>query len=168
VQIGHHSYTPEKDCSPVIVPTSCTANTWHWDNVEIDQAVPFTIIPANVEYVSAIRDNSHGCCGPEITKADVRTVTFPTPAPTGAHLRFAGHTDEGGSAKLELSFDGGLTWQVAQVQPGSKGPQGLSTMSSIWHPIPVGTTTVKLRLNDGGTGAGRDGWDARDFSIWAR
>lgn len=65
VQIGHHSYDPTKDGSG-------SPNTWHWDNVSIDPAVPFYIQKAG---------------GPRyITSSG--TVTFP-PAPEGASLRFS-------------------------------------------------------------------------------
>lgn len=40
VQIGHHSYTPSKDCDFMTIG-SCGPNTWHWDNVKISPALPF-------------------------------------------------------------------------------------------------------------------------------
>ena len=47
VQFGHHSYNPTKVCNH---NGTCGPNTWHWDNVIIDPALPFTIIPANSRY----------------------------------------------------------------------------------------------------------------------
>ncbi|MCC7363130.1 MAG: hypothetical protein IT303_02065 [Dehalococcoidia bacterium] len=65
VQFGHHSYTPTKDNSGV-------PGTWHWDNIRISPARPFTILQANERFV----------------EGDGGTVTFPAPAAAGAHLRF--------------------------------------------------------------------------------
>ncbi|MGE0766693.1 MAG: hypothetical protein AB7L90_09535 [Hyphomicrobiaceae bacterium] len=42
VQIGHHSYTPGKDCSFTQIG-SCGPNTWHWDNVRLSPARAFKI-----------------------------------------------------------------------------------------------------------------------------
>lgn len=64
VQIGHHSYTPEKDNSGV-------PNTWHWDNFRIEPSVPFSIQRAS----------------PRVLTGSGGTVTFP-PAPANAYLRF--------------------------------------------------------------------------------
>ncbi len=64
VQFGHHSYNPTKDDSGVPA-------TWHWDNVSIAPAVPFTIIRATERYTTG------------------GIVTFNAPAPANAYLRFA-------------------------------------------------------------------------------
>lgn len=42
VQLGHHSYTPSKDCHFSTIG-SCGPNTWHWDNVRINPARPFSM-----------------------------------------------------------------------------------------------------------------------------
>src|SRR5205809_5924344 len=50
-QLGLHSYTPTKDagCGPTIEDVQkhlgCAANTSHWSDFSIDNAVPFTIDP---------------------------------------------------------------------------------------------------------------------------
>ena len=49
VQLGHHSYNPEKDCN---YDGTCGPNTWHWDNVSITPAVPFTILRADQRYLN--------------------------------------------------------------------------------------------------------------------
>lgn len=143
VQLGHHSYTPQKDCSHG-GPTGqgCRANTWHWDNVTIEPAVPFTIIPADRRYVD------------QDTPARLR---FDRPAPADAHLRFAGIGGE-----LEVSFDGGATWVAAERREQSK-PLVDEAFGSFWTPIGQGVQEVQVRGRRwwGGT------WMARDFSIWA-
>jgi hypothetical protein len=64
---GHHSYTPEKDNAGV-------PNTWHWDNMSISPAVPFTMIKALTRYV----DGSG------------QRMDFASPAPANSYLRFSG------------------------------------------------------------------------------
>ena len=64
---GHHSYTPEKDNAGI-------PNTWHWDNMSISPAVPFTMIKALTRYV----DGSG------------QRMDFASPAPANGYLRFSG------------------------------------------------------------------------------
>lgn len=42
VQIGHHSYTPAKDCEDSKIG-SCGPNTWHWDNISLEPARAFSV-----------------------------------------------------------------------------------------------------------------------------
>jgi hypothetical protein len=144
VQFGHHSYNPAKDAGCQInqnAATGCAPTTWHWDNISIRPAVPFTILRADHRMIDA---------------ANGSQVSFPTAAPADAHLRFAGIGD-----KLQVSFDGGATWQVAAPQAQEKSAE--EHFSSYWTPVPQGTTSVQFRGSDwwGGT------WMARDISIWA-
>ena len=138
VQFGHHSYNPAK-CEA----GQCgTPNTWHWDNVELSPAVPFTMIQADRRFVAP---------GGETR------VSFAEPAPANARLRFSGI-----GSNLEVSFDGGVTWQAAQRQAQKSYDSG--SFVSYWTPIPEGTTSVAFR---GGPWWGGD-WHIRDISIWAR
>lgn len=135
VQFGHHSYDPSQYCE------DCGANTWHWDNVSIEPAVPFTIISANERYIDAD------------TEAN---VTFDKPAPQNAHLRFAGIGNN-----IEVSFDGGQTWEDAQLQEQEQYAD--EHFRSYWTPVPAGTTEVHVR----GQAWWGAGWHVRDVSIWA-
>jgi hypothetical protein len=135
VQFGHHSYNPMKNCD------TCRPNTWHWDNVTIEPAVPFTILPADRRYLD---DQS----GP--------LVAFRAPAPANAHLRFAGIGEN-----LEVSFDRGKTWQPAQLQAQEETAD--EHFKSYWTPIPAGVSLVHIRGDDWWGG----GWHVRDISIWA-
>jgi hypothetical protein len=134
VQIGHHSYNPMKQCSV------CLPNTWHWDNVTISPAVPFTMIQANQRFVEAGNN----------------VVQFSAPAPAGSHLRFSGIGEN-----LEVSFNGGSTWQVAtqQAQEEYHGDH----FRTYWLPIPAGTTSVNFRGQAWYSGH----WHARDIAIWS-
>jgi hypothetical protein len=161
IQLGHHSYNPEKNCG---IPGSltCSPNTWHWDNISIVPAQPFTIIRGDRRYVG---DNS-----PQTT------VNFPTPAPADSYLRFSavsnercGSCPDAGSPPVELSYDGGLTWQIAQKQAVSKPMTSpFSHAASYWTPIPQGVQSVQFRpkqITAGGEGVS---WQAKDFAIWSQ
>ena len=137
VQLGHHSYTPEKACE---YNGRCGPGTWHWDNVQVSPAVPFTMIHANQRYINGGSD----------------TATFTRPAPANAYLRFNG-IGEG----LQVSFDGGA-WQTAAIQRQEKYDGG--AFRAYWMPIPAGTQSVRVR---GGNWWG-GGWHARSISIWSR
>jgi hypothetical protein len=133
VQIGHHSLNPGADGGK---PT-----TWHWDNVAITPAVPFTIINATTRYATA----------------GSPSVTLKSPAPSGARLRFAAH-----GRNMEVSFDGGRRWTDARRQDQELN---LSTrFNSYWMSIPAGTQTIRFR---GSAANGFSKWFVRDVSVWA-
>jgi hypothetical protein len=135
VQFGHHSYNPTKcpDCGP---------NTWHWDTILISPARPFTIM----------------ALGPLLLSAEHGTrIKLPQPAPNAAHLRFTAIGEQ-----IELSFDGGASWQAAQSQHIEQRAD--ERFTSYWHPLPAGTREVVLR---GEPFWGGD-WYARNVSVWAK
>lgn len=137
VQLGHHSYTPFKDC------TNCGPNTWHWDNVSIQPAIPFTIIKSDRRYVDAAN-----------TSIPVR---FSQPAPANAHLRFRGRSE-----RSEMSFDG-VNWQPVALQNIS-----ISTSDRFrphWQPVPQGIQQVYLRGSGGWWG---NDWMLADISLWTQ
>lgn len=136
VQLGHHSYNPMKDCA------ACTPNTWHWDNVYIEPAVPFTIIPASRRYIDPT--------SPE-------PLTFAQPAPAGAHLRFSGIGNS-----LEISTNGGATWIAAVLQ--AQEETSSDHFRTYWTPIPAGVDEVLIRGQNWWGGR----WHACDITIWAR
>jgi hypothetical protein len=135
VQLGHHSYTPRKDGAG-------RPNTWHWDNLAIDPAVPFTIIKADRRYVDP---------------SSSPTVMFDAPAPADAKLRFSAMGEDVG-----VSFDGGRTWEDA-ARPPQSIDNGL-LFSSYWTPVPEGTQQVQVRARAGWLPS----WIAKDFAIWSQ
>ncbi len=137
VQLGHHSYNPAKDCP---VGQTCGPTTWHWDNVSVTPASPFTITRADQPYV----DTSS-------------TVTFPVPAEAGSHLRFAGV-----GTTFEYSLNGGATWQPMGMQQAENNNPDKAR--NWWQAVPAGTQQVQLR----GTGGWWGGWYARDISLWGQ
>ena len=133
IQIGHHSMNPAGDGG--------TPTTWHWDNVAISRAIPFTIVNATTRYADAASPN----------------VQLQRPAPSGGYLRFAGH-----GTKLEVSFDGGRRWTSARQQRQARALS--DRFNSYWMPIPAGATTMRFR----GKAAKRfSGWFVRDVAVWA-
>lgn len=138
VQLGHHSYNPYKGAC---LSGGCGPNTWHWDNVSISSAVPFTMLRAAQRSVDAT------------TSAQ---VTFPAPSPQQANLRFAAV-----GTNLQFSINGGATWQAAQMQAQEKNVT--EHFSSFWTPIPAGVTSVLLRGQDWWGGP----WMIEDISIWS-
>lgn len=138
VQFAQHSYTPEKDCDH----GSCSASTYHWDNVSISPAVPYTIIRGS----------------PRFVEQPTQAITLASPAPAGASFRFSAI----GSA-IQTSYDGGATWQAA-----TRAPQGLNNdghFASYATPIPAGVSSVRLR---GGNWQGSFSWFAKDFSVFSQ
>ena len=126
VQLNQRAYNPLKPCGPGVGDAgastvgwqgSCRAATWHWDNVAISPATPFTILPG------ARKVQSGG------------SVTFPLPAPANSFLKAAG------SRGTEYSLDG-TTWQRLPVV-GPEGP--VEAGDSFWAAVPAGTQTVRFR-----------------------
>jgi hypothetical protein len=144
VQFSHHSYNPTKGCDEdgnTADEEGKCANTWHWDNVSISPSAPFTILRGSPRLMRA---------------AGSTQATFPAPAPSGAFLRFAGSGDN-----LEVSFNGGQTWQPARRQ--AQEMNRTEHWSSYWTPIPAGTTSVRFR----GQATWAGPWAAQDLAIFA-
>jgi hypothetical protein len=135
VQFGHHSYVPCKDEPP---GSACVPNTWHWDNLTLEPSLPTTRIPADRKFVSA-----------------GESVSFASPAPAEAFLRFSA------VGLVELSLDGGQTWQAAHRQAESLIRPEI--FSSYLHSVPPGTTSAMLRF--GPDGAYQGPFRAKDFSL---
>jgi hypothetical protein len=132
VQFGHHSYNPGKDGSGVPA-------TWHWDNVSIQPAQPFTLIKADRRFVDG----------------DSQPLTFESPAPANGMLRFSANGEA-----IEVSFDDGRSWSAARVQPAA---ESVDRFQSYFTPVPAGTARIRIRGKDTANGP----FFAQDFSIWA-
>jgi len=143
VQLGHHTYNPTKGTGGNSGggPGAGAPNTWHWDNVHISPAFPFTLLAGDRRVIN------------ETTSPE---VAFPGASPDGAHLRFMGIGDD-----LQVSFDRGATWQPAVKQRMRK--EADEHFKSYWTPIPTGVERVLFRGSDAWFGP----WMVRDISIWA-
>ena len=137
VQLNQRTYNAEKACN---FDGSCGPNTWHWDNIQIQPAVPFALLRADRRVVDA---------------AHPEALNFGAPAPAGSHLHFVGV-----GVPVEFSLDGGASWQPAAVQgrPLNRPEHG----EAYWQPVPEGTQSVLLRGQNNGTIA----WALQDISIW--
>jgi hypothetical protein len=145
VQWGHHSYGPDKGCN---VPAPC-ADTFHWSNVSISPAAPFTMLRPDQPH--SLHDGQNP------------TLTLPQPAPANAFLRFAA------LLPISVSFDGGSMQPAKRQQqmgPDSDGVLHPEQFYSYWMPIPAGTKTLRF------TGADHeawyyDSWWVEDVSVWS-
>ena len=143
LQIGHHSFNPTAGGGR---PTS-----WHWDNIGVQPAVPFTVLPADRRFVD---DTS------------AHEVAFAAGAPAGASLRFSAL---GATEIVALGPNDGEPaegdWERAQVQAQAR--QNPTRFTSYWTPVPAGTTRVRFRAVRGQPARKGGRWIARDISIWA-
>lgn len=141
VLMGHYVYNSRKDGGGM-------ENTWHWDNLYIEPAVPIDICVPDARF----------------TDASDPTIRFNKPAPENAFMVFASPDITRTAQFMEVSFDQGQTWQRGERQRGSttdlSDEWGVSY--ALFHiPIPAGTQEVSFR--------GRDSnwyrWMARDVYI---
>lgn len=162
VQLTHSSFNPTNNCANVPDPVNpadnppgeiiCEGDTWHWDNVRIEPAVPFNIIASTRRNSSDQFKQRY--VDPERTPGS--NIKFAEPAPENAFLRFSAIGSD-----IEVSFDGGTSWSAAKVQPQLEYLD--FRFNNYFHPMPVGASEVVLR---GGSWWGGL-WHARDFSVWA-
>jgi len=139
IQLGHHSYNPNKACN---FDGTCSPNTWHWDNVSISNAVPFTIHKADLPYVDPTTRSY---------------VTFPQPAPAASFLRFSGI-----GTNLQVSFNSGQTWQGATMHAVELSTE--EHFKPYWVAVPQGTSRVDIR----GSAWWGGNWMARGISVWSQ
>ena len=135
VQFGHNSY----DVFNCDDGCSVGPNTWHWDNIYLAPAEPFTALAANRRHV----DNS-----------SASFVTFDSPAPKNAKLQFTGIGFD-----LEVSFNGGTTWKPAVTQHNREIHNW--RWKNYHMSVPEGTTRVDFR----GTNPYDGHWQIQDISI---
>jgi hypothetical protein len=152
VQLSHHSYNPTKHCTPTAT-LQCQPDTWHWSNFYISSAVPFTLLRADLQTIHPASTQLGVAATPTV-------ATFPAPAPASAFLRFAAI---GG---VDISLDGGKTWQAAQRQQQLFAK--VDHFSSFFTPVPAGTTKVWFRGHNWGFSANPGNpWWIRDVAIWS-
>jgi hypothetical protein len=140
VQFSHHSYNPLKGENPdggAVGP-----NTFHWSDVAISPATPFTMLRPPQPF--------------SLHEGQNPVLKLPQAAPQGSFLRFAG------LGSFEVSSDGGKSYQPARVQGANKAPEHFA---SYWTPVPAGTTEVTLRGQRNGSNLP---WWVEDVSVWAQ
>ncbi len=153
VQFTHVSYNPEKSCedgalangfdantvldSQSIVHNAygdahCPPNTWHWDNVSINPAVPYSVIQSVPESFTS-------------TSPRAFTVPFASPAPADAFLSFVSFGD---TPQLAVSFDGGASWLPPRFQESTSFAHP-EVGENVLMPIPAGQQSVMVRGANG-------------------
>jgi hypothetical protein len=156
IQFGHHSYAPDEGTACnfpgcVVNLGAGAGNTWHWSNVSMSPAVPFTMLRGDMPLTG-------------IQAGTTPTVKFAAPAPPNSFLRFSALAKRG---SITVSSNGGPAVAAQeQVQKGD-GVDGVSDGSHIgyWTPIPAGTTSVTFSAQNS---AACCGWAIQDVSIWSQ
>src|SRR5215469_4730421 len=139
VQFSHHSYNPLKGEN--LEPGPPAPNTFHWSDVAISPATPFTML--RPQQPASLHDGRNP------------VLSLPQPAPQNAFLRFAG------LGNFQVSFDGGSSFQPARLQGADRSPEHFA---SYWTPVPAGTTQLAIRGRENGSNLP---WWVQDVSVWA-
>jgi hypothetical protein len=153
VQITHVTYNAEKSCEDEALRNGydansvldqynivhnawgdahCPPNTWHWDNVSVSPAVPYTVIQSQPQDLY-------------VTTPSATTVTFAQPAPAGAYLSFVSW---GATPQLAVSFNGGATWTPPTFQQ-STALAHPEVGENVFMPIPPGQQAIMVRGANG-------------------
>lgn len=140
VQLGHHTYSPDKECDPTAGVLSCTGNTWHWSDFSISSSVPFTMLRLPVGLAPLTHYS--------------KPIVLPAAAPADSFLRFSG------AGIIEFSVNGGKTWMPALEQPSTRSG---SLWKNYWTPIPAGTRTITFRGRD----IDCCWWMVQDPAVWS-
>ena len=164
VQFADANYEPDlngkvgcsgaSDC-PVREPA-----TWHWDNAEIDPAIPYDIVKADQYVINGGYSGGNNL---------PQKLTFDAPAPAGSDLVFVGQAVNN---NFDVSFDGGVTWIDPVAVRGPNDPPGTGIAGGAYDllsyrvPAPEGATEVWL-AGQGSTWSTNyaDGWGAMSFAF---
>ncbi len=142
LQFGQSTYRPYLSCN---YDGSCGPGVWHYDNLFIEHAIPYTIIKTDV---TSFLDSTTGS-----------RINFAAPAPAGATLRFTGVAN-----RIQLSFDDGRTWTRATLQPQpTNNVEGDEHGDDYTVPVPSGTTHA---LVQGDRWWGGD-WQIANIALYA-
>lgn len=160
VQFVHASYEPEKNgkvgCTLANCPDITSSATWHWDNAEIEPAIPYTLIGVRPWQVWSGSDSNR--------------IDLDAPAPSDAEMVFVAFSK--GNAP-EMSFDGGATWTRAEYVRGPNDPSyagwgGDPDLLTYRVPVPAGATSALVRGRDiCSTCAHGQRWAAQNFHVVA-
>jgi hypothetical protein len=146
-QVGHHSYSPTK-FGDTRIPQSLLPGTWHWSDFNVS-----SFAPLNIDWATPGTVGNNG---------NPPAVSLAKPAPAAGMLRFAAI-----GSNLQVSFDGGQTWQRArrQVQSAAASHPAENFYDNYWMPIPQGATTVQFKGTDPVFPGGL--WAVRDVTVWS-
>lgn len=176
VQINHRVYNAEKACNEDEPNTSmadwipegghanhsaygdehCPPDTWHWDNISIDPAIPYTYIGPTTFQV-------------EVNTPSATTVHFQSAAPANSFLEFNcvchstdySPTRYNTSEEIRTSSDDGSTWSSWSAVSYQGPVWSEENGNVVWTSIPQGTNAVQVRGANGYWG----GYQAAGFGI---
>jgi hypothetical protein len=138
VVLAHHAYDPMKHC-----PTCTGIDTWHWSLLYISNAVAFAINNGIERSIHANNAVEHFVNGGVLARS---------------HLRFSA------IGAIQVSYDGGVTWHLAQQQLQQVDNKG--HFSSYWDPTPLNVDSANVMFKGGPDGWYTGPWWVRDPSIW--
>src|SRR5581483_11376042 len=132
-------------------------NTWHWSNVSLSPAVPFTMLRGDMSLTG-------------LSAAGSRTVHFAQPAPASSFLRFGALAQRG---SVRISANGGAPFPAVEAPQCGDFPTpsgacpGVSdgVYISYFTPIPAGTTSVTFQAAN--SPHANQPWTIQDVSIWS-
>lgn len=129
VTFAHHSYSADKGANP-FTGACCEvgdgeANTWHWDNLSLTPAIPFTIIKSDHR-----------------TSNDGDTFNFATPAPANSLIRFHAFSGDG---NVKVSLNDGPLQNATRTSNFLFPEQSASFIIN----IPQGTTKARFVTTSG-------------------
>lgn len=150
LQLNHVSYNAMKSCEAEALATGfsiadiedefsivnnqftrdhCPPTTWHWDNLSVNPAIPFSVIPS----IPADFESNSG---------SVFNVRFAAPAPAASYLSFLAWGD---TPQLRVSLDGGSSWVAPRLQPDA-GPANCcqDTGEQVYQPVQEGLQSVMV------------------------
>ncbi len=133
VQFAQHSYNPTKDGAGVPA-------TWHWSNFTLTPSTPFTLIHTT----------------PRAVMTNNSLVTFDSPAPANAYLRFSG------VGQITITPNGSAGF----VAPKQTFTGYYEHASNYFVPIPQGTQSVSVNFAPDGWYTGP--YIAQDFHVWSK
>jgi hypothetical protein len=151
--VNNDTILPQVTPTPAPIPPNPLTNpqpdTWHWDNVSLSPATPIQITSLTPRQFT----NTTGAGGWQ----------FPAPALPDTTLQFSADSAPQDVAGVDLSWDGGATWQRVPPAPSSQPGGALNHAKSYRVPVPVGATGVQVR----GTGStlGPE-WRVKDAALW--
>jgi hypothetical protein len=138
VMLGHYSYNPRKNNGGI-------ENTWHWDNLRIEPAVPFDINQSTRRYADA--------SDPVLTFEDEITI--------GSRIVFSAPDYTRIADAIRVSLDNGTTWINPQRIPaGSYDPDDTWGPSYAALEVIADQPTTSLRFQ--GIDSPHQQWMVRD------
>jgi hypothetical protein len=155
VQFGHHSM---QQSAPGV------GGTWHWDDITLSPAVPFTIIRATNVAPAIVGNDRYA----DSKHPDMKFQGAGMPGAGERYLRFSAYGE-----RVEVAFDG-AKWIDAVRQPAQENRDGRFHSYFVRVPDNVPSTSVvsfkskKDKAATEATNKDSGDWRVRDVAVWFR